>query len=407
MIHVFILMILTGKFPENYLCQENIKSGKNSFFVSVNPCRQAFIKREYAASFMDRSFVDSIRYDSPGNKSKHIIGYSLSLHAGFIFAHSQNVQKTRGANPVGIELSRSWQRNDRRSWDLCHCMPQQAITLAYYNYDNGILGESVHLAYSLEPWYKINDKVFFSFLGAAGPSYLTSPYDPVKNPTNMSYSVHWNGYLSLGAGAWFRLSNKWWFNTSFHYQHVSNGGLQLPNKGINWPTAGISISYRPEPSELVSFKQLAGIDWKNTTLRWDVGFFATGKRVPVSNGNSVRFLVAGMTVQAAKRVGKINNLTLGMEANMDNALKQKIQEAGLTCDSWRAGLLVGHEFILGKFLFSQRLGIYMYSPSPYFDRIYHRWGLTMRFNDHWSLGINLMAHRQVADYTDLRLVYSF
>jgi hypothetical protein len=73
----------------------------------------------------------------------------------------------------------------------------------------------------------------------------------------------------------------------------------------------------------------------------------------------------------------------------------------------KAGVLAGHAFLLGRFVFSQRLGVYIFDQTPYYDRLYHRWGIDFRINQHIGAGINLQAHRQVADFVDFRLIYTF
>ncbi|MDB5192331.1 MAG: hypothetical protein JWQ96_1894 [Segetibacter sp.] len=56
----------------------------------------------------------------------------------------------------------------------------------------------------------------------------------------------------------------------------------------------------------------------------------------------------------------------------DKSLKQKLQVDSIQGSAYRAGLLGGHEFLLGRFFFSQQLGVYLYKLNPYFDRLYHR-----------------------------------
>ena len=183
--------------------------------------------------------VDSL---AAAPKSRDMFSAGAGVQHGFIFAHSEAVENTKGSNPTGVEVVLSWQRNDSTIWSLCNCYPRKGLLLSYYDYDNQVLGKSATAAYFLEPSYRLSKGAFFSFKGAAGFSYLTNPFDSLKNPGNMSYSTRINGYLLLGVGLWFRLGRQWWLNTSANYQHESNGGLKEPNKGINWPTAGLATS---------------------------------------------------------------------------------------------------------------------------------------------------------------------
>jgi hypothetical protein len=340
------------------------------------------------------------------SKEKRLFSASLGLQHGFIFAHSQAVQNTKGAHPTGLELIMSWQRNDSIVWDLCNCYPRQGLLMAYYDYDNIILGKSLSAAYFLEPTYKLSKNLFFSFKGASGLSYLTHPFDSISNPTNQSYSTHLSAYLLVGLGLWLKLNQHWWINASANYQHESNGGMRQPNKGINWPTIGLALSYQKTSKPFYSGAQTKEKFWKQYSLRLDAALFGIPRRSLDENGNSRRLPLIGLSVQTSKQVGRISALTMGVEVYRDEELRLRLKQDSLKGSPVKSGILVGHEFLLGKFIFSQRLGFYVFNQTPYYDQLYHRWGLHYRINRHVGIGFNLQAHRQVADFVDLRVTYT-
>jgi hypothetical protein len=341
--------------------------------------------------------------DGDSSRLPSLFSVAIGVQHGFIFAHSPAVENTKGANPTGIELVFSWQRNDPATWALCNCFPRNGLLMAYYDYDTEILGKSYSMGYFLEPVYKIGRRSFFSFRGVAGASYLTNPFDSIRNPTNRSYSTSLSAYLLVGVGAWFRLNERWWLNVSANYQHESNGGLKQPNKGINWPTAGIQVSYQPVTRSFGGGVRTKEKHWIANPLRKDITFFTMGKRGIDEQGNSKRLPLVGVGLQIAKQVGRISNLTAGAEGYRDASLKAQLRQENIDASPFKAGLLAGHEFILGRFLFSQRIGIYIFDETPYYDLIFHRWGLQYRASKHIAVGFNMQAHRQVADFVDLRV----
>ena len=344
--------------------------------------------------------------DSSWALQYNIFSVGMGVQHGFIFAHSEAVENTKGSRPTGIEGVLSWQRADSAAWSLCNCFPRKGLLLAYYHYDNRVLGKSITGAYFLEPTYRISKGSFFSFKGAAGISYLTNPFDSLRNPRNQSYSTHVSAYLLLGVGAWFRVGRQWWVNPSVNYQHESNGGLREPNKGINWPTAGIAVSYQPQAVAYYTGPRVKERTWNQRPLRWDATLFGIARRDLDERGQSRRLPLVGAGVQAAKQVGRISNITLGVEGYRDEELRLELRKDSIDAPPVKAGLQGGHEFILGRFLFSQQLGVYLYDKTPYFDRLYHRWGVQYRMG-RIGVGFNLKAHRQVADFADLRVSYSF
>ncbi len=351
--------------------------------------------------------TDSTAAEEYTAKQDPLFSIGMGVQHGFIFAHTEDVQNTTGARPTGIETIISWQRNDSATFAICQCYPRQGLLLAYYDYDVGLLGKSGTAAYFLEPTYRIGKDVLFSFKGAAGLSYLNNPFDSISNPGNQSYSTHMSAYLLVGVGAWVRLSEQWWLNPSVNYQHISNGGTRDPNKGINWPTAGLAVSYQPNYRPWYTGTRTAEKFWKNYSTRYDVSILGTMRRGYNEAGDRKRFLLGGVAVQAGKQVGRLSMLTLGAEAYHDEELDDKLSREGLSASPVKAGILLGHEFLLGRFQFSQRLGAYVFDQTPYYDRIFHRWGLQYRINRHLSAGLNLLAHRHIAEFVDFRLAYTF
>jgi len=351
--------------------------------------------------------TDTTTTVTPSAKEKSLFSVGLGVQHGFIFAHSEEVQNTKGARPTGIEAIFSWQRNDAAAFDLCRCYPRQGVMLAYYDYDVDLLGKSGTAAYFLEPTYRISDKVLFSFKGAMGLSYLNNPFDSISNPGNQSYSTHMSVYLLVGVGAWVRLSEKWWLNPSINYQHISNGGSRQPNKGINWPTAGIAVNYQPVSRPWYTGTRTTENYWKETPTRYSVALLGTMRRGFDEVGDRKRNVMGGLAVQAGRQVGNLSMLTLGAEVYHDDELKNKLRKDGLDASPVKAGLLVGHEFLLGRFQFGQGIGVYVFDQTPYYDRIFHRWGLNYSINRHLSAGVNLLAHRHVAEFVDFRITYTF
>lgn len=337
-----------------------------------------------------------------------VAGFSVGAHYGSIFAHSEEVQNTAGANPLGIELSYTIQRGDKGVVDLCNCYPRQGLVFSYFDFDNEILGKGAMLGWTLEPTYRLGKKLELGVRGIAGLTWLSNPFDSLTNPTNQSYSTAISGWIVLGASLAYPLNEKWRLRLGGNFEHTSNGGMKQPNKGVNYPTLSLHLEYSPNPVPYFVGKRSKDKYWKGQPWRKDIGILGTGKRWINETGSSTRQPIIGAMVLGSKQVGHINALTIGVEGYYDGYNAQRIKTDTVEAESAvRVSIMGGHEFLLGRFIFSQQLGVYMYKPAPYDKSWFHRWGILYNMGQHWKAGFNLKAHLQVADFIDLRVLYSW
>ncbi len=115
----------------------------------------------------------------------------------------------------------------------------------------------------------------------------------------------------------------------------------------------------------------------------------------------------GIELKYSRQVSRINALTGGTEIIADNLSSYDMEQAGIDESHIKWSFAVGNEFILGKFLFSQQIGVYVYNHYSPSDDIYHRWGLAYRLGRNLITGINLKVHRHIADFIDFRIGYGF
>lgn len=330
--------------------------------------------------------------------------WEAAAHYGTIFAHSEAVQNTAGAHPRGIALAYTWQRRDKGAVDLCNCYPRQGVVLSLFNFDNQVLGRGAMAGWMLEPTYRLGSRLHMHVRGVAGAAWLSNPFDSLRNPTNQSYSTGLSAWLAVGLGFSYPVSPKFRIKAMAHFQHTSNGGMRQPNKGVNMPTLSLGALYEPNPMAFYKGARSKEKYWRQQPWQKDIALLATAKRSVNANGSSTRRPIVGLQAQAAKQVGHINALLVGAELYHDGFTRTRLDADGLDGTSaLRAGIMGGHRFLLGRIGFSQQVGIYVYNPSPYDGVWFHRWGLDYRLTQKVYAGVNLKAHRHVADFFDFRV----
>lgn len=336
-----------------------------------------------------------------GPASVRMIG--AKFHVGSVLIHSRELRPIEDSYPLGVELDFAWHKISQKAWESCMCYPKLGMALTFWDYDNpDVLGQGITGLFYIEPFFNTRGRVNYSVRMGFGLSYQNSPYDPIDNPNNLSYSTYWAFPLQLGGSVHYRIAPRWMLDGTVVYNHFSNGGVRKPNKGINWPSLGLGFSYYLEEFE---FKQRAEVDWRKKgppQKRLDFTLFLSYEE-PREN---LFVFSPGLEVKWSRQFARLNAYTLGGEFMYDNGTGYVLDQEGDNTSPVKAGLAAGHEFLLGRFLFSQQFGVYLSNPNPEHPGVYQRYGLVFRVNKTLSAGISLKAHGHVANFLDARIGFS-
>jgi hypothetical protein len=330
----------------------------------------------------------------------------LRGHYGFIILHSRDLRPIKDSYPWGLELDLGKQFVSKRAWEFCNCYPRAGVALTYWNWDNRrILGHGLTAVVYAEPVFLTRHRFNLSIRMGGGLALLTRPYDALTNPNNLSYSTVLNFPLLVNLGLNYRLNPHWNLRLTAGYNHISNGGIHLPNKGINYPTTSLGADYA---LQAIDFKERARrLDRRppDQRLRLYLHFLYSFKNA--FPGVSEQYGIFGMEAQAVYYLGGWSGLTLGGEFVVDRSRKARIEHENRDLRHERASVLVGHRFLLGRVVFSQQFGVYLYDQFQVNDPVYQRFGLLFHVSDHVFAGFNLKTHRHVADFADIRVGWAF
>lgn len=343
--------------------------------------------------------VAFVAQDLP-EKKENYQHFGVHLNAGSIYAHSADVENTTGSVPFGFELEYSFRNLSSDAWNTCHCYPTTGFIVGYTNYDNWVLGQGVHASYFLEHVFLPFKKWSPVIRGAAGFAYSTNPYHAHKNPDNQSYSLPVNAFLQLQLGVNVFIGESAVVSVRGAYHHISNGGVKEPNKGINWPNVSVAYlhllnyaSPQPRPKRALS---AAEQKWLKRVV-----FFGAYTTREFDKKES--FLAYGAMATVSRKVGVVHGISGGAEWHYHQEHERRIEWNGQDASAHRAALLIGHDFLFGKVIFSQQIGVYVLDNYRYHDPLYHRWTISYVFANRVSIGTSLKAHRHVAEFLDVRL----
>ena len=362
-----------------------------------------FLVKKFILLLVILNFYNANAINNLSEKNiNNIFSYSIKSQYGYIIIHSQEIRSIKNSYPKGVELNLNWLKNSKKTWELCNCYPKVGILISYFDFDNNeILGHGINFGGFVAPSFKISNDVNFLFKITSGPSYNSKPYHEANNPYNLSYSLLLNIYTQLSISIEKKINKKNKIILSCNYNHISNGGIKQPNKGINYPTIGLGIEHNSEEFKLIERKKekYTGIKEK----RYDISFSYFPKKVLE---NAKYYPVFGLNSSYSKQISRTNALTIDLEFTLDKTLEisnQKLNKLEIV----RSGILIGHEFLLGKFRFSQKIGPYIYDKVKVNDVFYQKYGIKYILVKNIFVGLHIKAHRHVADFMQLSIGLSF
>ncbi|MBN1186008.1 MAG: acyloxyacyl hydrolase [Bacteroidales bacterium] len=345
----------------------------------------------------------SSAHDTIMRKTPFIIG--IRQHYGFIIPHSQSIRSISHSNPWIIEADFDWLQLGENAWDYCFCYPRIGATLGYVNFNNpDIIGSGIYIVPHIEPFLSYTSKINISYRAGLGFAYLNNPYDSLDNPLNYFYSTHIGFVVLINIALNIHLNDQLNLRIAANYNHISNGGISLPNKGINFPTTNIGLDYTFN-QQVIKARPKTKKDLYPKDIRFNTSFIFTGKNAERSE--TKMYPVIGISCDVSKVVARVSAIDIGAEWISDGALKERLRRDSINLDHNKIALMAGHELLIGKFTFSQQIGLYIYDPHKARNEVYQRYGLYYKITPHFYTGINLKSHLHVADFLDMRIGYTF
>lgn len=337
---------------------------------------------------------------SPQVKGQQPVFAGISTQYGFIIPHSKELINVSGIRPLGIEVVMGWHLPARESG----IVTRRGFKASFVDFNNpNVLGFSINAAAFAEPLMASHHRFYTSFPVEFGLSYTNKVYDEFTNPTNLFFSLPLSFYLSAGIRFNWRLQTRLMMQISAHYQHISNGGLKQPNKGMNFPMAALGlIYYLQEPTwQKQMQKEVATI---HLGLTMNALLLGSVKTIDSPNQETMLW---GYQFSVVKRIKRIHGLVAGIEGIWNGYKKVYFQRKDQDVTAYEQSVQVGYEMKLSKTSFQVLIGCDVFNERRTTDILYQRYGLYYQILPHLKIGGTIKAHRQVADVIDLRIGYTF
>ncbi|MBR9999197.1 MAG: acyloxyacyl hydrolase [Cyclobacteriaceae bacterium] len=330
------------------------------------------------------------------------------LHYGFIIPHYEELKEISQQNIWGFQLSASKLLISQKAWSNCNCYSRIGLSIGYFDYRNpDVLGHSYNALFFYEPYLNFKSRFRMSLRGEIGLNYLDKVYDEENNPRNLYYSSAISGILALALKFNYLIRDNYQLNLGFHYNHISNGGLKIPNKGMNFPTVSLGMDYIIDPVDLYGQEKRPGL--KSKPLHFYNRLFWTLRTVDADeNFDKVMRPLIGLEGGTIRGISNINGLLLGVEISYDGSYRELSERLPEDFSPVVFSIHGGHVFVIGRFSFTQQMAYYIYHKLPTAENsLFQRYGMFYNFGKIVSLGFSLKAHGHVAEHMDIRIGFEF
>ncbi len=328
--------------------------------------------------------------------------YSLQLNAarGFILRHSDRMGHLVQGRPWSIESSIIRHTYGEKDWQILYNYPDIGFSLTYYDLDEPILGEMISALAFIDFYLLRSERQQITFRLGTGLGYANHPYDPETNNRNIAISSAISFGLQTQLAYEFNISESWSVLPAVRLTHFSNGGLKLPNSGINIVQYSLGFRHhltnvRPEYSSDISseFTKSGAVHWHT---------FVGGGVKGVENSENSPLGFVNVSSYAAVQVGRKSSLNLGMDGFYNRAYQHNLENTPETAgtDFRRIGLIAGHELQFSNFSILTQMGYYLYKKGGNHPDIYQRYGLKYYLNSKLFVATQMKAHFGRADLVE-------
>ncbi len=340
-------------------------------------------------------------------------GYSISLETVRLVPHnSKFLYEPRG---VGIwpQASLFWQTSGAEYWHHVYGKPRFGIQmgLMYLGQPSEILGWACSMYPYVDFGFWHRQKSSFRFIIGTGLAYTPKIYDIKKNPLQNALSLTINNHTTFKIQYERRINIHSTLNVGLSLNHMSNGGIQLPNLGLNY--LGIDLVWsRTFKSQT---KELPDLEKPKTWPRWNAGatqgFALREFRTP----GGPKLPVYILSVDFGYQYRPYMACRIGLESEYHFVAPYFASHTELFPDirsAWKQGFRIqvygSHEWMIGPLSLETRAGAQLFDlPVLGSKRVFFK--LSAQYfmkipgvkNLLWAPGVALKTHYAVAEYVSL------
>lgn len=309
-----------------------------------------------------------------------------------------------------VDLRFFKQTDGSRKWHSMYNNPQISLIIKGFDLANrSLLGHGIGAAICFSAPILQGERYKMYGELAAGPGYVSKPFDLQRNYKNIAIGSHGNVFIMLGQRFIYALTPQFHFSVAASFNHFSNAAFALPNLGLNYPTISTGIAYTPNflknskldttttqhPSSdflLESFWSITSAFGIKEAIR------PHGAKYPAFSLSADRNAVISRKSSIAFGVDVFNNLALLAYRTHEN-------EDVNTWTNSQLGAHIGYGLHIDALQIGIQMGAYVLDTYKRDGLLYHRVAMRYFMTEHIGMNLSLKTHFFKADYFEAGICF--
>jgi len=302
-------------------------------------------------------------------------------HGGFLPSGVDEVEYIE-KNPFNaIDIRYGLTGYGRKKWQQLHHYPTFGIgvTKFFFQPNDNIFGNpfATYLFFNESIVRFKKSKITYNF--DVGLSYGWKPYDSLDNPEQRVIGSSVNFVFMLALQYEFKISNRLDGIIGANLNHMSNGRIVSPNRGVNLYAGNVSLRYKLRPSKQkkytggdLTFMPPPNIYHDIDPFKSMIEFYgvaAAGVATTFKNKNNhIYYLVSSLTLDAAKHYSYSGKLGAGLDLFYDGSLKEDYESEYPSGNIpshllYWPGVHLSHEYMVHRWTLVTQAGLNLKVPK--------------------------------------------
>lgn len=337
--------------------------------------------------------------------NKNILTTTIRFHYGVVLPHHKSISYLVNNQISAIELNMGYIPSDEKSWAKLYNQPEIGLGLYHGSLGNDkILGNVTAIfPYINFPLTQGNKWEFSTQLGF-GLGLANKHFDPVENYTNLAIGTKFNAFFKLLAQGSYSISSKYRINGGIGFNHISNGAISTPNKGLNLLTSNFGVTYYWNERNRKSFTPVSKEEKlpNEFLLIWGNGIKQASEK------DHHKYYTSSLTGNYSVGINSKQKIGFGIDLFYNKATnrgKWDFEPETSFKDRFSQAIFISHDLVIEKFSIIANVGAYTYYKTEPEKPVYTRLGIRYRLSKHLIASLSLKAHMGKADYIEWGIGY--